>query len=170
MAAVLVRLRPVFLSASSSTSSKNALRLASASAFSTSSSSSNAAAAAASDATTATAGVFEALTKSKKAYTAKIWRDARHPVVILGSGWAGFQMARDLDKTKYDVTLISDRNHFLFTPLLPSTTVGTLEFRTIQEPVRTIPGITFYQGALRPEEGREEGKEGRSAVDTVVCS
>jgi NADH dehydrogenase FAD-containing subunit len=66
-------------------------------------------------------------------------------------------MARDLDKTKYDVTLISDRNHFLFTPLLPSTTVGTLEFRTIQEPVRTIPGITFYQGERR--KGRREGGE-----------
>lgn len=37
--------------------------------------------------------------------------------------------AREIDKDKYDVTVISPRNHFLFTPLLPSTTVGTLEFR-----------------------------------------
>lgn len=97
------------------------------------------------------------MVRKKKAYTATIRRDARSPVVILGSGWAGFQLARDLDKEKYDVTLISDRNHFLFTPLLPSTTVGTLEFRTIQEPVRTIPGITFYQGAVWREAGWERG-------------
>lgn len=39
------------------------------------------------------------------------------------------ETAREVDKEKYEVTVISPRNHFLFTPLLPSTTVGTLEFR-----------------------------------------
>jgi NADH dehydrogenase FAD-containing subunit len=33
-------------------------------------------------------------------------------------------LARKLNKKLYDVTLVSERNHFLFTPLLPSTTVG----------------------------------------------
>lgn len=37
--------------------------------------------------------------------------------------------AREINKERYDVTVVSPRNHFLFTPLLPSTTVGTLEFR-----------------------------------------
>ncbi len=32
--------------------------------------------------------------------------------------------------------MVSPRNHFLFTPLLPSTTVGTIEFRSIIEPIR----------------------------------
>ena len=50
-------------------------------------------------------------------------------VVVLGVGWGGFRVAKDLDKAAYDVTVVSPRNHFLFTPLLPSTTVGTLEFR-----------------------------------------
>ena len=36
----------------------------------------------------------------------------------------------------YDVVIVSPRNHFLFTPLLPSTTVGTIEFRSIIEPIR----------------------------------
>ncbi|CAN0550261.1 unnamed protein product, partial [Ectocarpus sp. 8 AP-2014] len=54
-------------------------------------------------------------------------------------------VAREVDKKKYDVTVISPRNHFLFTPLLPSTTVGTLEFRCIQEPVRTIKGLHYLQ-------------------------
>ncbi len=50
-------------------------------------------------------------------------------VVILGIGWGGYRVANDLDKSRFDVTVVSPRNHFLFTPLLPSTTVGTLEFR-----------------------------------------
>lgn len=33
---------------------------------------------------------------------------------------------------------MSPRNYFLFTPLLPSCTVGTLEHRSILEPVRYI--------------------------------
>jgi len=42
----------------------------------------------------------------------------------------------------------SPRNHFLFTPLLPSTAVGTLEFRAIQEPVRNIKDIQYYQASV----------------------
>lgn len=55
-------------------------------------------------------------------------------VLILGSGWAGNTLARRLQKNLFDVRMISPSNHFLFTPLLPSTAVGTLEFRAIQEP------------------------------------
>ena len=68
-------------------------------------------------------------------------------VLILGSGWGGFTLARKLDKELYDVRVISPANHFLFTPLLPSTAVGTLEFRAIQEPVRTIEGLGHYYQA-----------------------
>ena len=71
----------------------------------------------------------------------------RPRVVILGSGWAGFTLARRLDKSLYDVRVVSPANHFLFTPLLPSTAVGTLEFRAIQEPVRTIDGLDKYYQA-----------------------
>jgi len=71
-------------------------------------------------------------------------------VLILGSGWAGFTLARRLNKDLFDVRVISPANHFLFTPLLPSTAVGTLEFRAIQEPVRTIKGLGhFYQAKAR---------------------
>jgi NADH dehydrogenase FAD-containing subunit len=69
----------------------------------------------------------------------------RPKIAVIGCGWAGFRFAMDIDKQKYDVSLISPRNHFLFTPLLPSTAVGTLEFRCIQEPVRTIPGLDYKQ-------------------------
>jgi len=68
-------------------------------------------------------------------------------VLILGSGWAGFTLARRLEKSLFDVRVVSPANHFLFTPLLPSTAVGTLEFRAIQEPVRTIQGLGEYYQA-----------------------
>lgn len=74
----------------------------------------------------------------------------RPRVVIIGSGWGGNTLARRLNKELYDVRLISPANHFLFTPLLPSTAVGTLEFRTIQEPIRSIEGLgEYYQAKAR---------------------
>jgi len=60
----------------------------------------------------------------------------RKKLVIVGTGWGGFGLLRHINKQMYDVTVVSTRNHFLFTPLLASTTVGTLEFRSIIQPVR----------------------------------
>lgn len=71
----------------------------------------------------------------------------RPRLLILGTGFASFSLVKNLDVDAYDVTIVSARNHFLFTPLLPSTTVGTIEFRSIIEPIRTArKGIRFYQG------------------------
>ena len=50
-------------------------------------------------------------------------------LVILGTGWGSYAVLKTIDKKLYDVVVVSPRNHFLFTPLLASTTVGTLEFR-----------------------------------------
>jgi NADH dehydrogenase len=50
-------------------------------------------------------------------------------LVILGSGWGAISLLKNLEKDKYHVTVISENNYFLFTPLLPSATVGTLELR-----------------------------------------
>ncbi|KAK4695367.1 NADH:quinone reductase (non-electrogenic), partial [Lecanoromycetidae sp. Uapishka_2] len=49
---------------------------------------------------------------------------------------------------KYQVLVISPRSYFVFTPLLNSTAVGTLEFRTALEPVRSRrkPHVEFLQG------------------------
>jgi NADH dehydrogenase FAD-containing subunit len=73
---------------------------------------------------------------------------ARRPrLLILGSGFAAFRLLRRVDLRAYDVTVVSRRNHFLYTPLLPSTAVGTVEFRTIAEPVRRCrPGARFLLG------------------------
>jgi NADH dehydrogenase len=50
-------------------------------------------------------------------------------LVIVGGGWGAVSVLNNLDKDKYNVTLVSENNYFLFTPLLPSATVGTLELR-----------------------------------------
>lgn len=55
----------------------------------------------------------------------------RKRLVILGTGWGSYSVLKTIDKTKFDVIVVSPRNHFLFTPLLCSTTVGTLEFRLV---------------------------------------
>ena len=60
----------------------------------------------------------------------------RKKLVILGTGWAGYSLLKHVDKKLFDAVVVSPRNHFLFTPLLASTTVGTLEFRSIIEPIR----------------------------------
>ncbi|GKY96414.1 hypothetical protein MPSEU_000600900 [Mayamaea pseudoterrestris] len=71
-------------------------------------------------------------------------------VVVLGSGWGGFQVTMDIDKnTPY--TVVSPHNHFVFTPLLASTAVGTLEPRCIQENVRVrlSPNGSYISGKAR---------------------
>ncbi|ORX58687.1 FAD/NAD-P-binding domain-containing protein [Hesseltinella vesiculosa] len=67
-------------------------------------------------------------------------------VVILGSGWGGYQLLRKMNKKDYEVTVVSPRNYFVFTPLLAGTTVGTLEYRCITEPVRQYSkDIDYHQ-------------------------
>ena len=70
----------------------------------------------------------------------------KQQLLVLGTGFGAFSLLKSLKRDLFDTTVVSPRNHFLFTPLLPSTTVGTLEFRSIIEPIRRgIPGIRYYQ-------------------------
>ncbi|KAL2271543.1 hypothetical protein VTJ83DRAFT_914 [Remersonia thermophila] len=90
-----------------------------------------------------------------------VWED-RHPepqvepdptkktLVILGTGWGSVSLLKRLDTENYNVIVISPRNYFLFTPLLPSCTTGTIEHRSIMEPIRTIlrhkkASVRFYE-------------------------
>lgn len=69
-------------------------------------------------------------------------------LIILGTGFAALSILRKINIKQYDITVVSPRNHFLFTPLLPSTTVGTVEFRSIIEPIRVVrPRVEFYQAS-----------------------
>ncbi|EPB86786.1 NADH dehydrogenase [Mucor circinelloides 1006PhL] len=59
-------------------------------------------------------------------------------IVVLGSGWASTSFLKDIDTDHYNVVVVSPRNYFLFTPLLPSCTVGTIDIRSLVEPTRFI--------------------------------
>eukprot|EP00299_Pterocystis_sp_00344_P012896 c6254_g1_i1.p1 GENE.c6254_g1_i1~~c6254_g1_i1.p1 ORF type:complete len:563 (+),score=147.81 c6254_g1_i1:33-1721(+) len=61
---------------------------------------------------------------------------SRPKLVVLGTGWSALSFLRNIDTTKYDVVCVSPRNYFLFTPLLPAATVGTVEHRSIVVPIR----------------------------------
>ena len=69
---------------------------------------------------------------------------ARKKVVVLGTGWGAVAFIKGLDLTQYDVTIVSPRNYFTYTPLLPSATVGTVESRSIVESIRSITRFSNY--------------------------
>lgn len=88
--------------------------------------------------------------------------DTRHPadqqkpdpskktLVILGSGWGSVSLLKKIDASQYNIVVVSPRNFFLFTPLLPSCTTGTVEHRSIMEPIRSIirnkeASVTYYE-------------------------
>jgi len=72
-------------------------------------------------------------------------------VVILGTGWASFRVLTDIDHTKNKVTVISPRNHLLFTPMLASSALGTVNQRSICQPVRPLVAekkAKFYESTV----------------------
>eukprot|EP00887_Chlorella_sp_A99_P002787 scaffold6.g2787.t1 len=96
-------------------------------------------------------------------------RTGRPRLVVLGSGWGAARLVRDIDPSKWDITVVSPRNHMasgrrpcrvsgtvprpclVFTPLLAATCVGGLETRAV-----TVP-ITDMQPALKQPQARRRG-------------
>ncbi|MFL6258446.1 MAG: FAD-dependent oxidoreductase [Thermoanaerobaculia bacterium] len=71
-------------------------------------------------------------------------------LVVLGCGFGGFSLLSTLRRSRWDVTLISPRNYFLFTPLLPSAVTGSVEFRSILEtPRRRLRDLRVVEGSAR---------------------
>lgn len=74
-------------------------------------------------------------------------RIGKKQVVVLGTGWAAHSFIKVIDEEAYDVTLVSPRNFYFFTPLLAATAVGTIEFRSVVDPIRRAnPFVNFYEG------------------------
>jgi NADH dehydrogenase len=102
-------------------------------------------------------------------------KKGRERVVVLGSGWGGYTFSRELNAKKYQIVVVSPRPYFVFTPLLAGTSVGTLEFRTALEPVRSFrgrgvgaeyfqgwaDGVDFDKKVLTVEEAVEDPSQGR---------
>lgn len=77
----------------------------------------------------------------------KLVLKADKPVVlVLGSGWGAHSLIKVIDTDDFEVVCISPSNAFLFTPMLPSTAVGTVEFRSLLEPIRVANEfVTFCE-------------------------
>lgn len=69
--------------------------------------------------------------------------DERETVVVLGTGWASHALLKTIDPYKLRVIVVSPSNHFVFTPMLASASVGTIEYRSMTEAVRACNPMIF---------------------------
>lgn len=79
---------------------------------------------------------------------------SRPTVVVLGSGWGAISFLRHIDTKAYDVIIVSPRSYFLFTPLLPSCPVGTVDEKSIIEPIASFANkksgtVTYFEAEAR---------------------
>jgi hypothetical protein len=56
-------------------------------------------------------------------------RTKKKTIVVLGSGWAAHAFMKIADSFMFRVIVVSPLNHFVFTPMLASAAVGTVEYR-----------------------------------------
>lgn len=63
---------------------------------------------------------------------------AKEHLVILGTGWGAAALLQGIDNERYEITVISPRNYFLFTPMLAGAAVGTVDARSITQPIRNV--------------------------------
>jgi NADH:ubiquinone reductase (H+-translocating) len=69
----------------------------------------------------------------------------RPTIVVLGSGWSAHALLKVADTYKLRIIVVSPSNHFVFTPMLASASVGTVEYRSMTEAVRAAnPMIENY--------------------------
>ena len=57
-------------------------------------------------------------------------------LVVIGSGWAGYSIAQNINTRLYDVTIISPQTTCALTPLLASAACGLLPFGCAEESIR----------------------------------
>jgi NADH dehydrogenase len=62
----------------------------------------------------------------------------RHRIVIVGAGFAGLSLAKDLARSHFDITVIDRHNYHLFQPLLYQVATAGLSPAEIASPIRNI--------------------------------
>lgn len=82
-------------------------------------------------------------------------------IVILGSGWAGLNALRKCAVPGKEVVVVSPRPHFLYTPLLAGSAVGTITLRSACEPIRAL-----VEAAARRATGATFVRADASDIDT----
>lgn len=75
--------------------------------------------------------------------------EKKRTAVVVGSGWAAHAFLKVVDTNMFNVICISPRPYFVFTPMLASTAVGTVEYRSIVEPIRSSnPLVQFVEAEV----------------------
>lgn len=73
-------------------------------------------------------------------------------IVIIGGGFAGFNLAKNVNSNEYNITLVDRNNYIFFPPLLYQVATGFLAASNISYPYRKIlranPGIHFKMGEI----------------------
>lgn len=72
----------------------------------------------------------------------------REKIVVLGTGWGAAAYLKNINNDLYDVTIVSPRNYFVFTPMLAGASVGSVDYRSITEPIREINRDARFLEAL----------------------
>lgn len=102
----------------------------------------------------------------------------RHRVVVVGGGFGGLQTVKDLAGAPVDITLIDQRNHHIFQPLLYQAATASLAPSEIAWPIRslvrgrkdvttilaTVVGVDAKAHVVKMEDGRDV------AYDTLVLA
>eukprot|EP00440_Ansanella_granifera_P061822 gb/GFBE01067024.1/.p1 GENE.gb/GFBE01067024.1/~~gb/GFBE01067024.1/.p1 ORF type:complete len:504 (+),score=133.20 gb/GFBE01067024.1/:1-1512(+) len=79
-------------------------------------------------------------------YKATRKEQERKKVVVLGSGWGALAFVRKLDPAEFQVTVLSPRPFFFYTPLLVGSTTGVVSPGAIIEPIRdNAPDCDFLR-------------------------
>jgi len=95
-----------------------------------------------------------------------IQQQQREKVVVLGTGWGAAAFLKGIDSSQYDVTVISPRNYFVFTPMLAGASVGTVDYRSITEPIREInPDAEFFEAVATDVDATKK----ILTCESVVC-
>ena len=97
-------------------------------------------------------------------------------ILIVGGGFGGLKLARDLNKKGYQIVLIDKNNYHTFQPLLYQVATGQLEATSIATPFRTV--FRKYDVIFRmaevvkiiPEENKIETSLGLVSYDYLVIA
>jgi len=82
-------------------------------------------------------------------FTHKTDSSSKKKILILGGGFGGMHVLKELEKISnknISITIVSEKNYFLFTPMLPEVASGMLNPRDITMPIREMcSSAKFYQ-------------------------
>jgi NADH dehydrogenase len=98
-------------------------------------------------------------------------------VVIIGGGFGGIQVAKNLAKKDFQVIIIDKNNYHIFQPLLYQVATSVLEAESIAYPIRKIfkraKNVYFRQGVvtgIHPDENKVELESDEMYYDHLIIA